>query len=448
MASEKKMNGITEGVIWKQLLLFFFPILVGTFFQQLYNTVDSVIVGRFLGVNALAALGTTNSINFMVVGSLTGIAGGFGILIAQSFGAGDYKRLRHFVRMSVYLCIAIAVVMTTGLLIGDRAILHLINTPAEIIDDTSSYIRVIYMGLPITLMYNLLASIARSLGDSKTPLYFLVISSVVNIILDLLFVGVFGFGVAGAGCATVIAQGLSASLCFFYIRKKFDILRMTREDMYFSWGSAWKLLSMGVPMALQFSITAMGTMIVQSSLNKLGASYIAGFAAAGKIQGFIIQLFPSVGITLATYVGQNRGARDYKRIRKGVNSSVLITIVAGVVCSVFMYFWGHKCARFFVEDPLGEIQNIVYTMYHVSLWFYIPLGLIFVFRNTLQGLGDGLVPMLGGVCELLARGLIVLLLFDKLGFMAICMAEPGAWVSALIPLIPVYIYRMRKVEKV
>lgn len=441
------VNDMTKGNPLKLILLFTIPVYIGSLFQTFYNLVDSVIVGQFLGVNALAALGTTNSINFLVIGSLTGITGGFGIMIAQSFGAGDYKRMRHFVVMSFYLCMILAGVLTVGLLCANYKILHMMHAPENIIDDTASYIRVIYMGLPITLMYNLLASISRSLGDSKTPLYFLILSSLVNIVLDLLFVGVLPFGVAGAGWATVIAQALSAVLCFFYIRKKFEILRLTREDMHFSWRSAGQLMGVGVPMALQFSITALGTMIVQSSINKLGATYIAAYAAAGKIQGVAMQAFPSVGITLATYVGQNRGANDYKRIRQGVKCSILIVLVAALVWTLFMYFLGHKCARFFVDDPTGEIQAIVRTLYHVTAFFYIPLGLIFVFRNTLQGLGDGFVPMLGGIFELAARALFVGIFFDSLGFGAICIAEPGAWVSALIPLIPVYIFKMRKIKK-
>ncbi|MEE0420383.1 MAG: MATE family efflux transporter [Lachnospiraceae bacterium] len=441
------IQDMTKGNPFRLILLFTIPVFVGNLFQTFYNLVDSVIVGQFLGVNALAAVGGTGSLMFLVLGWVNGMTSGFSILIAQSFGAGDDKRLRHCVVMSVYLCAAMAVVMTGGLLVANESILQVMNTPQEILGDSASYVGVIYAGLAATFAYNMLAGISRALGDSRTPLYFLVLSSALNILLDLLLVAVLPLGVAGAGYATVIAQTVSAVLCFCYIRKRYEVLRITREDRAFSARSAGQLLGIGIPMALQFSITGLGTMVVQASLNLLGASYIAAVSAVNKIQNIVTQLFPSLGVTLATYVGQNVGAGNYRRIRQGVRHSLVLELVFSVAAAVFVYFAGDFFIRLFVQDPTGEIRGIARQMFHIVAWFYPPLGAIFLFRNALQGLGDGLVPMLGGVFELIARVGAIVLLAGPFGFTGICFSDPAAWVSALIPLIPVYFFRMRREER-
>lgn len=437
-------NDMTKGSPLRLIVLFTLPVLIGNLFQNFYNMVDSVIVGRFLGVNALAAVGATGTIAFLIFGWINGITGGFGIMLAQSFGAGDEKHLRHYTAMSVYLCTAMAVLMAGGLLLANGWILKAMNTPDSIFEDTKSYIGIVYAGIPITIAYNMLASISRSMGDSRTPLIFLVISSVLNIVLDLVFVAVLPMGVKGAAYATVLAQAVSAVACFFYVRKKYEILHLKKEDMKFSWNSAGRLMMMGLPMGLQFSITAIGTMMVQAAVNLLGATYIAAYSACGKITNIVTQLFPSLGITLANYVGQNMGAGKVDRIRKGVRQAQIITIAGGVVCGLAMFFWGGAATKFFADDPTGEIRQIGDVLFHTTAWCYPFLGSIFIYRNALQGMGDGLVPMLGGVFELVTRAAMVTLLAGPLGFFGICLCDPGAWLSALIPLVPVYIWRMRK----
>ncbi len=437
-------NDMTKGSPLRLIVLFTLPVLIGNLFQNFYNLVDSVIVGQFLGVNALAAVGATGTIAFLIFGWINGITGGFGIMLAQSFGAGDEKQLRHYTAMSVYLCTAMAVLMAGGLLLANGWILKAMNTPDSIFEDTKSYIGIVYAGIPITIAYNMLASISRSMGDSRTPLIFLVISSVLNIVLDLVFVAVLPLGVEGAAYATVLAQAVSAVACFFYVRKKYEILHLKKEDMKFSWNSAGRLMMMGLPMGLQFSITAIGTMMVQAAVNLLGATYIAAYSACGKITNIVTQLFPSLGITLANYVGQNMGAGKVDRIRKGVRQAQIITIAGGVVCGLAMFFWGGAATRFFADDPTGEIRQIGDVLFHTTAWCYPFLGSIFIYRNALQGMGDGLVPMLGGVFELVTRAAMVTLLAGPLGFFGICLCDPGAWLSALIPLVPVYIWRMRK----
>lgn len=437
-------KNMTEGKPLKLILAFMFPVLCGNLFQNFYNIVDSMIVGRFLGVDALAAVGSTTSLNFLVVGWITGMTSGFGILISQAYGAKDVKRLKHYVAMSTYLCIALAVVMTVGLLLANGWILTTMNTPEKIYADTWEYIAIIYAGLPATILYNMLAAIARSLGDSKTPLVFLVLSSVLNIGLDLLLVAVIPLGVAGAAYATVASQAVSGILCFIYVWKKYEIVRFGKQERKISLKSIRQLLSMGVPMGLQFSITAIGTMIVQSSLNLLGSMYIASYSATSKIQNIVMQVYMALGAALATYAGQNYGAGKIGRIKKGLNISIGVTAVYSVMIMVVAYFWLPFLVKVFVADPTGELRAIAEKMFHISLWFYFPLGLIFLYRNTLQGIGNGLVPMLGGVFELLARALTVILLFEPLRFTGICICDPAAWVSALIPLIPYYYWYIRK----
>lgn len=440
-------NDMTKGSPLRLIVFFTIPVLLGNIFQNVYNLMDSIIVGRFLGVNALAAVGATGTLTFLVFGWITGMTGGFGILLAQSFGAGDEKRLRHYTVMSIYLCVAMAVLMTAGLLLANRGILKLMNTPDTILDDTAGYIGIIYAGLPVTIAYNMLSSVSRSLGDSRTPLIFLIISSVLNIILDIVLITVIPLGVRGAAYATVIAQVVSAVACFFYVKKKYEILKIRKGEWGFSWASAGRLLMMGLPMGLQFSITAIGTMMVQAAVNLLGATYIAAFSAGGKICNIVTLLFPSLGVTLATYVGQNMGAGKIKRIRQGVRITQVITIIAGIVCGLAVFIWGGTASRLFVADPTGEIKAICDEYFHATAWCYPFLGSIFIYRNTLQGMGDGLVPMLGGVFELAARGIMVTVLAAPLGFLGISLCDPGAWISALIPLVPVYIMRMKKITK-
>ena len=420
------------------------PVCCGNIFQNFYNIVDSMIVGRFLGVEALAAVGSTSSINFLVIGWIVGITSGFGIQLSQAFGANDEKRLKHYLAMSVYLCIGLTFLMTAGLLIANGAILQWMNTPEEIFYNTAKYIGIIYAGLPVTILYNMLATVARALGDSKTPLYFLVLSSVLNIVLDFLFVAILPLGVAGAAYATVLSQAVSAVLCLGYVWKKFPMIHFNKKDAVIKGRSICNLLAMGIPMGLQFSITAIGTMIVQASLNTLGATYIAAYAATMKIQNIMIQVYPALGTAIATYTGQNYGAGEMKRIKKGVNACLAIEAIYSVFVMALSWSVFPMAVRIFAEDPTGELYRIACQMFRISMWFFFPLGTIFIYRNVLQGLGNGFVPMMGGVFELIARALVIYVFFDSMQFVAICISDPAAWVSALIPLIPYYYWFMNK----
>ncbi len=442
-----RMNDMTKGDPKKILLLFMVPVLLGNLFQNFYNIADIMIVGRFLGVDALAAVGMTGSITFLVIGWIQGLTSGFGILLAQAFGAKEESRLRHYNIVAGYLCIFFAVVMSVGLLLGNSAILRLMNTPEDIFPHTKAYIGIIYAGLPATILYNMLAATARAVGDSKTPLYFLMLSSIINIGLDILFVGFLPFGVAGAGYATVISQALSGVLCYIYIHKKYPELHFRRKDGSIKLYTCYKLLGMGIPMGLQFSITALGTMIVQTALNQLGSIYIAAFAGSMKIQNLFIQFNTAMGAAIANFAGQNYGAGKIERVKKGMRAAVIMTVIYGVFVMIMAYFFCPSWIVIFAEDPTGELVDISRQIFRICTWFYIPLGLIFVYRNVLQGIGNGLVPMLGGVFELFARGMVIVVLFPPLQFTGVCLADPMAWIFALIPLIPYYYWYMHRLSK-
>lgn len=420
------------------------PMCLGNIFQQLYNLADSIIAGQFIGVDALAAIGGTASLMFFVTGWLNGLASGFAILVAQSFGAKKLEQMRHFVAISLCLMGVFAVIMTIGFEIANIPLLQLMHSPDELIGDIGAYMGVIYAGLCVTAAYNFLAAVLRALGDSKSPLYFLMISAAVNVALDILFIAKFHMGVEGCAYATVIAQGISAVLCLVYIMKKFPILHLERENFRFSASSIKKLLGLGIPMGLQFSITAIGTIIVQGAVNVYGAVYIAGFSAASKLQNIISTVFVSFGATVATFVGQNRGAGKMERVRRGVRCTQWMILGWSLVMMLCVYSLGKYMVLLFIDSSETEVIQAAVTYFKVAAWCYPFLGCIFLYRNTLQGMGYGLVPMLGGVFELAARAGIVLLVSGRSGFAGVCLSDPAAWIAALIPLVPFYFYVMKK----
>ena len=300
------------------------------------------------------------------------------------------------------------------------------------------------MGLLVTVAYDALSAFLRALGDSRSPLYFLMISAAINVILDIAFIVVIGMGVEGCAYATVIAQAVSAFLCFIYICKKFPILRLKKEDFRISLKSFGKLLGLGIPMALQFSITAIGTIIVQGAINIYGENCMAGFSAAGKLQNIFMTVFVAFGATIATYVGQNRGAGKMERVKQGVRCTQYMIWGWSIVDMIAMFFFGKYMTYLFISPSETEVINVAVTYFHTVLWFYPFLGSIFLYRNTLQGMGYGLIPMLGGIFELVARSVIVTLVAGRTSFAGVCMADPAAWIAALVPLLPYYFYIMKK----
>lgn len=334
--------------------------------------------------------------------------------------------------------------MAVGLLILNEPILRLMNSPEELMGDISKYMAIIYGGLFATCAYNALSAVLRALGDSRSPLYFLIISAVLNVLMDIGFIVFFHMGVEGCAYATVIAQGISALLCLVYIIRKYDVLKLKKRDFKFSFFVIRKLLSLGVPMGLQFSITAIGTIIVQGAINVYGPVFMAGFSAAGKIQNIICTIFVSFGATIATYVGQNRGAGKMDRVRKGVYMTQAMILVSSFVIMAVIYFLGRYMVLIFVDPSETDVIQAAQIYFNTVAWCYPFLGSIYLYRNALQGLGYGLVPMMGGVFELAARWGIVTLVAGNAGFGAVCMSDPAAWIAALIPLVPYYFWVMRK----
>ena len=447
MERKQTISDMTTGSPAKLIIRFMIPMFLGNLFQQCYNVVDSIVAGQFLGVQALAAIGSTGSLMFFVIGWLNGLTSGFAIMVAQCFGAKKEDRMRHYVAMSVYLSVAFALVMTIGLTLANEPILRLMNYSEEIMPEVKAYMGIIYAGLLVTVAYDALSAFLRALGDSRSPLYFLMISAGINVFLDIVFIVVMGMGVEGCAYATVIAQAISAFCCFIYIVKKYPILHLRKEDFRYSWNSVKKLLGLGIPMALQFSITAIGTIIVQGAVNVYGETYMAGFSAAGKLQNILGTVFVAFGATVATYVGQNRGAGRIDRVREGVRCTQYMILAWSVIAMILMFFFGKYMTCIFVNSSETDVLAVSVEYFHTVFWCYPFLGSIFLYRNTLQGMGYGLVPMMGGIFELAARTIIVLLVAGHTSFRGVCLADPAAWIAALIPLVPYYIYIMRKQKR-
>ena len=440
-------NDMTKGNPVKLILLFSIPLLIGNIFQQFYSMVDTIIVGRFVGVDALAAVGATGSMVFLVNGFATGLTSGFAVLVSQKFGAKDENGLRKAVASAVTLTVISVIVVTLVSLIGAKPLLKLMNTPENIMGDAHTYIKIIYGGVVATVAYNLIASILRALGDSKTPLYFLIVSSVLNVILDLVFIINFKMGVAGAAYATIISQGVSAILCLIYTYKKFIILRLKKEDFNVKRKYYHKHLKIGIPMALQFSITSIGIMTVQAALNVFGSIVIASYTAASKALQLVMQPAITFGVTMATYCGQNLGAKEYGRIKEGVKECTKISIITSIIAGAVLIFLGKYFVMMFISNPDAEILKYAQQVLDISAIFFIPLGLIFIYRNALQGIGDSFVPMMAGVYELVARAIVAFTLPRYLYFIGICLADPVAWFAAVIPLGITYFRRIKSLLK-
>lgn len=443
MSMAKEM---TSGKPYKLILGFCIPMIFGNIFQQLYNMVDSIIVGQYVGVDALAAVGSTGAINFLVIGFALGLCSGFSILAAQSFGEGNYKEMRRYVINTVYLCAIAAVILTVSTILLTGPILRITKTPDDIFKDAYDYIIIIFGGISATIFYNMLAGILRALGDSRTPLIFLGVSSVLNVILDLVLIIAFNMGVAGAGFATVISQAVSAVLCLIYMKRNYDILAFEKDELAFSGKRSLKLISIGLPMALQFSITAIGTIIAQSAVNSLGKTAIAAVTAANKIQTIVTAPMESLGITMATYCGQNRGAGKYTRIRAGIRQSLSMSMIYCAAACLVVWFLGGYIGLLFVKSSETEVLRLSVEFLRYNGVFYPTLGILFILRNGLQGMGYSMLPMLAGVSELVARTLVILLFIGTFGFQAACLASPLAWVLADLLLVTVYAVKMRSLK--
>lgn len=441
-----EVKDLTQGNVFKLILGFSVPLLLGMLFQQFYSMVDTIIVGKYLGVSALAEVGSTGSINFMIIGFCMGICNGFAIPVAQQFGAGKYSELRKYV-FNGYICSAVfAVVMTVLSVVFCAPILRLLNTPDDIFMHAYNYIVIIFAGIPTVFLYNIVSGIIRSLGDSKTPVYFLVLSSVINIALDFILIIYVKMGVAGAGVATVVSQFISGVGCTIYMYKKFDILKATKQENVVRKRYVVNLCYIGVPMGLQYSITAIGSTILQAAVNGLGSSYVAAMTAGSKMFNFTCCPFDALGSTMATYGGQNVGAGKIDRLGKGIRAAMIIGAVYSVVALVVLFFTTDYIALLFVDAAEVEIIRLTRRFIIASALFYIPLTGVNVYRFCIQGMGYSVFAILAGVFEMLARTLVAIFLIPVIGFNGACLANPAAWIAADIFLIPAFMHCCNKLK--
>lgn len=439
-------NAMTEGNPWKLILKFTLPLFLGNLFQQAYNVADAAIVGQTLGADALAAVGATGSVQFLILGFCIGAANGFAIPVASLFGAGKEDGMRRNVYTGGVLTaiISIALMISTALLA--HAILHALQIPAEIYDNTYWYIFIIFLGIPCTFFYNFFSAILRAIGDSKTPFLFLAFSSVLNIFLDLFCILVLHWGVAGAAIATIFSQGLSAVLCYVLIRSKFAILRLRKENRVIEKETVLKLLNMGVPMGLQFSITAIGCMVMQSGNNALGTVYVSGFAAGTKINNFMQCPYDALATAVCTFCSQNYGGGKGERIEQGLKIGLVLAVCWGILGGLILIFFGRNMCMIFMSADNAEALNAGALYLRCVGYFWILLGFLNVTRLTTQGLGWSRRAVFSGVFELGARVLVTLVFVPKYGYTAICFADQMAWAAAVIYIVPTCMKAMRHAQ--
>lgn len=440
------VKDMTNGSPSRHILGFAVPMLFGMLFQQFYNLVDTIIVGKTLGVEALAGVGATGSINFMIIGFCMGVCNGFVIPVAQCFGAKKPADLRKYV-FNGYICsVVFAIVLTLASVIFCRRILIIMNTPADIIDHAYNYIVVIFIGIPTVFLYNMVSGVIRSLGDSKTPVVFLVLSSIINVVLDFFLILVCKMGVAGAGWATVTSQLISGLTCLIYMYKKYDILKGDKSERVLDRRFITNLCMNGVPMGLQYSITAIGSTILQAAVNTLGSTYVAAMTAGSKMFNFTCCPFDALGSTMATYAGQNVGAAKIKRLGQGVRSAMIIGSIYSVLSLVALYFTTDYIALLFVNASETTIIALTRQFILASACFYIPLTGVNVVRFCIQGMGFSVFAISAGILEMIGRAFAAIILIPSIGFMGACLASPIAWIAADAFLFPAFIHCAKKLN--
>ncbi|CDE43157.1 mATE efflux family protein [Clostridium sp. CAG:768] len=444
------ITDMTKGSPLKHILLFSVPLLIGNVFQQLYNIADLVIVGRTLGVESFAAVGAVAPLFFLITFIIVGLTNGFAVVTGQRFGAKDIKGVRNSVVISTILSVIVTFIFSSIFALSMNYILKWMNVPDNIYHNAFWYVEIIIIGLIATTMYNMLASIIRALGDSKTPLYFLIIASLINIILALIFIIVFHMGVPGSAIAVILSQGISVILCTIFIKYKFPILRIHKSEWLLKfdkdfYDSAYEHLKIGVPMAVQFSILGISILIIQSVCNSFGSNVIAAMTAALRIEQIATLPMMSFGVALAAYVAQNFGARKFKRIRLGVIKTSTINIALSIVMAFVMRFWGTNIIGAFIGTATKEIINIAHSYLLISTIFYFFLGQIFIYRNALQGMGETVFPLLSSIAELVMRAFTAVYLAIKFGYIGMFYAGPIAWVSASTVLFLGYLYSIKHI---
>lgn len=446
--SRNLTRDLTEGRPLKGIVFFALPMLFGVLFQQFYSFVDTAIVGRFLGAERLAAVGATGSVNFLVIGMCLGLCSGFSIPIAQAFGAKNEHKMRSCVWHATVLSGVLSILFAVLSAVFCKPLLRLMNTPGEILDASANYISIIFAAIPCCVLYNMASGILRSLGDSRTPVVFLVLASLVNIALDLILIIACRMDVAGAAVATAISQLLAGIGCVIVMIRRFPMLHLTREDRRFDPALAGKMLGIGLPMGLQFSITAIGSVMVQWSVNGLGVNAVAAVSGGVKISMFFACMFDALASTMATFAGQNMGARKLDRIRQGLRcASVLGIVYCMLAFGVVALFAKPLLSLFIDSDAAPEVMSMSIRYLTINAAFYIPLLFVNIVRLSIQGMGYTRVAMLAGLFEMIARTAVALFLVPVAGYTGACFANPAAWVMADLFLIPCYFQIMRMLRQ-
>ena len=420
--------------------------MAGNVFQQLYTVVDTAVVGQVVGVGALASLGAADWLNWMVLGIIQGLTQGFSILMAQNFGAEDHRGLSRSIGTSVTLCVISAAVLLLGSQLAAEPVLRLLNTPADIMDGALLYLRIVFGGIPVIMAYNLLASILRALGDSKTPLYAMIVAALINVVLDLLFVMGFHWGIAGAAAATVIAQFFSSVYCFRNVRR-ITIIRLEKGDLKPTRELTGILMKLASPIALQNAIISVGGMVVQAVINRYGMLFIAGFTATNKLYGILEIAATSYGYAVTSYVGQNLGGGLVGRIKQGMRAATLVALGTSAVIAGAMLLFGNFFLRLFISGTPEEIDTSMQIAYHYLAIMSVCLPILYmlhIYRSALMGLGDTVVPMLSGFAEMAVRIAVALFLPMLMGQEGIFFAEVGAWTAAAILLVAAYFVRIHR----
>ena len=425
---------LTTGKPLKLILLFMIPIFLGNLFQQVYNLVDTLIVGRIIGLKALAAVGSTGPMIFLIISFIFASTQGFSVVTAQKFGARDYALVKKSVASGFILSFLLTIIMTVISAPFTHQMLILLRTPDDIIDFANSYLFIMFIGIIATVFYNYSSNVIRALGDSKTPLYFLIFASILNIFLDLLFILKFHMGVEGAAWATVFSQAISTILCLVFMFYKFPILRLKKEDWRVTREFLYEHLRIGIPMGLQMSVLTLGIIAVQYVLNGLGSIAIAAYTTAARVDQLASQSLLALGAAVATFTAQNFGANKMSRIREGARASILITFIISVLCAVFILTCGEYVVGLFMDIPNEEVIRLAMQYLHVIIIFFFFLGMLLIYRNILQGMGNVIAPLFSGTAELIMRVLAAFILVHPMGFLGICLASPIAWISASVVL--------------
>ena len=442
----QRIRNMTQGSPLRLIITFALPLIAVNVFQQLYTVVDTAVVGQVVGVGALASLGAADWLNWMVLGIIQGLTQGFSILMAQNFGAEDHRGLSRSIGTSVTLCVISAAVLLLGSQLAAEPVLRLLNTPADIMDGALLYLRIVFGGIPVIMAYNLLASILRALGDSKTPLYAMIVAALINVVLDLLFVMGFHWGIAGAAAATVIAQFFSSVYCFRNVRR-ITIIRLEKGDLKPTRELTGILMKLASPIALQNAIISVGGMVVQAVINRYGMLFIAGFTATNKLYGILEIAATSYGYAVTSYVGQNLGGGLVGRIKQGMRAATLVALGTSAVIAGAMLLFGNFFLRLFISGTPEEIDTSMQIAYHYLAIMSVCLPILYmlhIYRSALMGLGDTVVPMLSGFAEMAVRIAVALFLPMLMGQEGIFFAEVGAWTAAAILLVAAYFVRIHR----